>query len=88
MKRICKVMRRVERLLDGTSGYPANEVQIGTGFVIGTRCPCSTERLLADNGTGRLVVEVEISGRVYQTGCRSGKYSAVLREQGASQGKR
>ena len=53
-----------EGFLDGSGGDPAFQVEPGTGFVVGSRCAAASEGLLADDGSGGLVVDVEIAGGV------------------------
>ena len=74
--RVRKATDRQEAFLNGPSTDPAIQVQCSTGFVIGTRCSCTTEWLLAchhemikliffykrtHNGAGALVIEIHIA---------------------------
>ena len=60
-KRIPKMSRRYKRFFDCPGGNPAHQVRLRTGFIIGTRGPATTKRLLADNRTGRFVVDIKIT---------------------------
>lgn len=51
-----------EGLLDATGRDEAVEEGGGTGLVVGTTAASTTERLLADDGTSALVVDVEVTG--------------------------
>ena len=53
---------RDERLLDGAGRRPAQQVERRAGLVVGAGRPGAAERLLPDDGTGRLVVDVEVAG--------------------------
>ena len=48
----------------------------------------AAERLLADDGAGRLVVDVEVAGRVASASCASSDGGAIAREDRAGQGVR
>ena len=60
------VARRRERLLDRPRAHPAHQVQLRAGLVVRARRARAAERLLADHRAGRLVVDVEVAGRVAQ----------------------
>ena len=59
--------RRDERLLDRPGRGPAQQVQRRTGLVVGARCAGAAERLLADDGPGGFVVDVEVPGGMPET---------------------
>src|SRR5262245_30071236 len=63
-ERVPVMDRRHERLLDRARADPADQVPQRSRLVVGARCACTSERLLADNGAGRLVVHVEVAGRI------------------------
>src|SRR3954470_12700466 len=63
---IAVVGRRVEGLLDRARAHPADQVPQRAGLVVRPRGARAAERLLADDGAGRLVVDVEIARRVAQ----------------------
>ena len=65
-ERIAVVPRRVEGLLDRPRADPAHQVQLRARLVVGARAARAAERLLADDRAGRLVVDVEVAGRVAQ----------------------
>src|SRR4029079_5861862 len=75
---VAVVLRRHERLLDGARRGPAQQVDRGPVLVVVAAGPAAAERLLADDRTGRLVVDVEVAGREAQllAGPRDG--AAVL----------
>ena len=54
--------RRHERLLDRAGAGPAQEVLRRAGLVVGARGAATPERLLPDDRTGGLVVDVEVAG--------------------------
>jgi len=58
---IAVVGGRNEGFLDGAGAEPAIEVQDGTRLIVGAARAGSAEGLLADNGAGRLVVDVEVA---------------------------
>ena len=68
--RIAVVGRRRERLLDRARRDPADEVPQRARLVVGARRARAAERLLPDDGAGRLVVDVEVAGRVAQARAR------------------
>src|SRR5262245_23334092 len=65
-KRILIIQRWREGLLDRTCADPATQVELRPRLVVRARRPRATERLLAHDRTGRLVVHVEVAGRVAQ----------------------
>ena len=76
--RVAVVRRRDERLLDRARRRPAQQVLRGAGLVVGARGAAAAERLLADDGAGRLVVDVEVAGGEAQPLGRVGDGGAVL----------
>src|SRR2546423_135894 len=60
------VRRRGESFLDGPRANPADQVQLGTGLVVRSRSPSTAKRLLADDCSRWLVVDVKVSGSVTQ----------------------
>src|SRR3954452_5598895 len=59
--RVAVVGRGGERLLDRAGRGPAKQVLRRARLVVGARAPPAAERLLADDGAGRLVVDVEVA---------------------------
>ena len=64
--RVVVVGGRDERLLDRPGRRPPQQVQRRTGLVVGARRAGTAERLLADDGAGGLVVDVEVARREAQ----------------------
>lgn len=58
---------RNEGFLDGACRRPTEQILRRTGLVVGTRSPRTSEGLLSDNRSRRLVVDVEVSGGEPQT---------------------
>ena len=77
--RVAVVRRRDQRLLDGAGRGPAHQVLRGAGLVVGAGGAAAAEGLLADDGAGRLVVDVEVAGRVAELLHRVGRRRAVAR---------
>src|SRR5512133_1019955 len=84
-ERIAVVLRRDERLLDRPRADPADQVPHRAGLVVRARRASPAERLLSDDGAGRLVVDVEVAGRVAQRFLRLVDRSALLREDRAGE---
>ena len=59
-KGVSVVFRRNKVLLDGPGRYPAQQVDHGSGLVVGARTAGSSEGLLSHHGSGGLVVNVEV----------------------------
>ena len=72
------VGRGHEGLLDGPRRGPAQQVDRGAGLVVGAGGAGAAERLLADHGTGGLVVDVEVARGVPQRGVRLHVVPGVL----------
>src|SRR5262249_3897740 len=60
--RVRVIGRRNERLLCRTRRQPTHQVEPRTGLVVRTRRTGTAERLLPDDRTGRLVVDVDVAG--------------------------
>src|SRR5438105_6722133 len=84
-ERIAIVARRREGFLHGALADPAHEVQLGSGLVVRARSTRAAERLLANNGAGGLVVDVEVASRVTQRAQRLPNTGAVAAEDRAGQ---
>src|SRR5690349_10878697 len=63
-ERVAVVLRRHEGLLDRPRAHPPDQVPHRAGLIVRPRRARSAERLLADDGPGRLVVHVEVAGGV------------------------
>src|SRR5450756_1571011 len=83
--RITVVGRRDERLLDRAGRDPADQVEDRAGLVVGAARPGAAERLLADHRAGRLVVDVEITGRIAQPFGGLGDRGAIGGQDGAGE---
>lgn len=79
------LVRRDELLLDRAQADEAGEQVSATSLVVRTTGTGTTERLLANNSTSALAVDVEVTGGVAEGFIRHLKGLAVLREHGASQ---
>src|SRR5206468_419876 len=79
-ERIREVPRRDERLLDRPRADPANEIQHRTGFVVGSGPARPAKRLLPDDGPGRFVVDIEVSGGIPECAHRFPYRDAVAAE--------
>lgn len=79
------LVRRDELLLDRAQADEAGEQVSATSLVVRTTGTGTTKRLLANNGTGALAVDVEVTGGVAEGLICYFKGLAVLREHGASQ---
>src|SRR3954453_11184446 len=84
-ERIAVVARRDERLLDRARADPADQVPHRASLVVRAGCARAAERLLADDGAGRLVVDVEVARRVAQSRLRRVDRGAILGEDGAGE---
>src|SRR5256884_9392313 len=65
-ERIAVLGRRSVRLLDHARADPTDQVEERPGLVVGAGSAGSAEWLQTDHGAGRLVVDVEVAGRVDQ----------------------
>ena len=77
--------RRHKRLPDAARADPAQQVEDRAGLVVGAGGAGAAEGLLADDGAGGLVIDVEIAGGVAQTVEALLDRVAVLRENRAGQ---
>ena len=55
-----------EGFFDTLWRYPSQQVEHGSGFIVGSGSPAAAERLLVDDSSGRFVVDVEIAGCMCQ----------------------
>src|SRR6185503_2337594 len=85
-KRVPVILRRIKCFLYCSWRYPAQQVDHRPGFVVCSRTPGATERLLAYHSTGWLIVYIEISGGVTQMLCGFGNSVPVLCDDGAGEG--
>src|SRR5689334_11655466 len=76
---------RRERLLDRAGADPAGQVQLRTSLVVRPGGAGAAERLLADDGAGGFVVDVEIAGGLSERGLRLADGRAIAGEHGAGQ---
>src|SRR6266540_3994007 len=79
-ERIPGIARRDEVFLDRPGTGPADQIEQAPGLVVraaGSRAP---EGLLADHGSRRLVVAIEVAGGVAQRGIRFRERGAILRK--------
>src|SRR6476469_6436160 len=83
---VLPVLGRDEGLLDRAGGGPAEEVDGGAGLVVGTRRTSAAEGLLADDGAGGLVVDVEVAGGEAQGVLGPGDGLAVLGDDRTGEG--
>src|SRR5688572_7140301 len=77
---VAPVARRRERFLDGSRTYPSQQIHLRARFVVGARSPGSAKRLLADDGPGRLVVDIEVARRLPQRAERLSDGTAITCE--------
>src|SRR5262249_36283769 len=84
-ERVAPVARRHERLLDRARADPAQQIEDRARLVVGARRARAAKRLLADDGAGRLVVDVEVAGGEAQRFERLAHGDAVVRENGSRQ---
>src|SRR5471032_2646534 len=84
-ERVAVVRRRDERLLDRARRRPADQVPHRARLVVRTRGASAAERLLADDGASRLVVDVEVPGRMTEVVTRLLNGSPILRPDGAGE---
>src|SRR5690606_25248869 len=76
--RVAVVGRRRERLLDRPGADPAEQVVVEAGLVVRAARTGAAERLLRDDGAGRLVVDVEVAGRLSESVLRFADRRAVV----------
>src|SRR3989337_3700638 len=77
-ERIAIIQRRRERFLDGAWAYPAHQIELRAGLVVGSAASGSAERLLSHHRAGGLVVDVEVSrGIAEQQRCLSDRLAVA-----------
>src|SRR5205085_10829203 len=69
----------------GAGGHPAHQVLLGAGLVVGAGGAAAAEGLLADDGAGGLVVDVEVAGREAELFAGGGRRGAVLGDDAAGE---
>ena len=84
-ERVAVVRRRHERLLDRARADPADQVPHRAGLVVRPRGARAAEGLLPDDGARRLVVDVEVAGRVAERLVGLVERVAIVREDGAGE---
>src|SRR5215216_404361 len=84
-ERVAVVARGKERLLHRPGADPADQVPHRPRLVVRPRRARAAERLLPDDGAGRLVVDVEVPGRVPEPVGGLVDRGAVLAEDGAGE---
>src|SRR5688500_6293714 len=84
-KRIPIVRRRRKSFLDVSRAYPAHEIELRAGLVVGAGAACSAEGLLPYDGARGLVVDVEIAGSVAQNERCLADRLAISAEHGAGE---
>src|SRR4051794_17775749 len=84
-ERVAVVAGRDERLLDRPRADPADQVPHRARLVVRPGSTAAAERLLADDGAGRLVVHVEVAGGVAEHFPGLLDRLAVARENGAGE---
>lgn len=78
--RIAVCGRRHIRFLDRARRCPAQQVESGAGFVIGSATTRPAKRLLSDHGARRFVVHIEVTRREAERGPSFGNCRAVTCE--------
>src|SRR3989441_9541409 len=84
-ERVAKIGRRDERLLDRPRAHPAEQVHEAPRLVVRPRRARAAEGLLANDGARRLIVDVEVAGRVGQRLRHPGDRRAIPREDRAGE---
>ena len=74
-----------ERFLDRPRADPTNQIQHRAGLVVGAGPARAAERLLPDDGAGRLVVDVEVPRGIPERAHRFAHRDAVAAEHRAGQ---
>src|SRR3989442_16022592 len=82
-ERIAVLGRRRVRLLDHARADPTDQIEERPGLVVRAGSAGSAERLQTDHGAGRLVVDVEVAGRVDELLRRLSDGLPISREDGA-----
>ena len=83
--RIAVVGRGNKSLLDHARGDPTDEVQDAACLVVGAGSAGSAERLATHNCSGRLVIDIEVSGSCAKLVGDSLKLETVLSEDGSGE---
>src|SRR5215472_15189141 len=83
--RVLMVDGRNEGLLDRAGVDPADQVEDRPGLVVRAASPGTPEGLLPDNGSGRLVVDVEVPSRIPQRVRGPGDGRAIGGDDGAGE---
>src|SRR5579859_7255026 len=84
-ERIPVILRRIEVLFDRSGRSPTDEIEKAAGLVVGAGSAGASKGLLTDHGSGRLVVDVEISRGIDEHLRRRFDRAAVRREDRARQ---
>src|SRR5207244_5548003 len=84
-ERVAVVGRGHERLLDRTGAHPTDQVPHRARLVVRAGSARAAERLLTDDGAGRLVVDVEITRRIAKLLTREIDCITLAREDRAGQ---
>src|SRR5205814_10059116 len=79
-ERVPIIRRRRKRLLDVPGAHPAHEIELRPRLVVSAGTASSAKRLLPDHRAGRLVVDVEIAGRIAERERSLADSSAVRAE--------
>src|SRR5262249_40375708 len=61
-KGISVIRRRHEVFFDGAGADPPQQIHHRTSFIVSSTGPGSAKRLLADDGTGWLVINIKVTG--------------------------
>src|SRR5829696_9897581 len=84
-ERVAVIARGEERLLDGSRADPSDQVPHRSRLVVRPGGARAAERLLSDDGARRLVVDVEVAGRIAEAVGGLVDGGAVLAEDRAGQ---
>lgn len=82
---VFNLVGRNEFLLDRAQADEPREQVPAAGLIVGSACAGTAEGLLADNCTGALAVDVEVTRCVAESILRNVNGLAVLREDGAGE---
>src|SRR5699024_8035184 len=64
-KRISVIFRWIKIFLDRSRAHPSEEIEYRSCFIIRSAGPCSAERLLSYNCSGRFIIDIKISGCIF-----------------------
>jgi hypothetical protein len=79
--RIAKIGQGYKVFLDGSSRDPSQQVQQGSSLIVGSRHSSTAKRLLTNDSTGRLVVDVKVSSSVSeQLGGQHNRFSVLSKD--------